>query len=403
MFAERIVRWRKMLSRTSGSAERCSITTKATSSATREDPEAERVQREPALLLRLDEPVDERDQSRGDRDRAGDVEGLVRLLVLRLRDVPQREHEGRDPDREVDEEDPGPGEEVGQDPAEQQADRAAAGRDRAPDAHRLRPLLALGEGRGHDRESRGRDERRAEALQPAGEDQELGRGGEPVQQRGDREDDEPREEQPLASDQVARAAAEKQEAAEDQRVGVDDPLQLGGRHVEIALDRGQRDVHDRRVQDDHELRDADEDEDEPRDWTSRSPASFYQSRAGSPVRFSPPWRNACGRSETGSRRSAARRSATTPASASAAARCGATSSRARPSFRPSARTAAARRAIAVRPARRRSRRRSRSSARSAAPRCARRGARRPDPQAREVASSQAGAAGGRPPPAPRGP
>ena len=34
-------------------------------------------------------------------------------------------------------------------------------------------------------------------------------------------------EQPLAAEQVGRAAAEQQEAAEDERVGVDDPLQVG--------------------------------------------------------------------------------------------------------------------------------------------------------------------------------
>src|SRR3712207_9043426 len=47
------------------------------------------------------------------------------------------------------------------------------------------------------------------------------------------------------------------------RVAVDDPLQVGGREGQVALDRRQRDVRDRRVEDDHELREADEDEDDP--------------------------------------------------------------------------------------------------------------------------------------------
>ena len=71
------------------------------------------------------------------------------------------------------------------------------------------------------------------------------------------------EEDLLAPGEVAGAAAEEEEAAEDQRVGVDDPLQVRVRHVEVLLDRRQRDVDDRRVEDDHELRQADEDEDEP--------------------------------------------------------------------------------------------------------------------------------------------
>ena len=85
-----------------------------------------------------------------------------------------------------------------------------------------------------------------------------------AEERGDGEEDDAREEDALAPGEVAGAAAEEEEAAEHQRVGVDDPLQVGVRHVEVLLDRRQRDVHDRRVEDDHELRQADEDEDEPR-------------------------------------------------------------------------------------------------------------------------------------------
>ena len=85
----------------------------------------------------------------------------------------------------------------------------------------------------------------------------------PQSERGAREDDEAGEEHALAPDQVAGAPAEQQEAAEEQRVGVDDPLQVRLGQPEVGLDRRQRDVHDRRVEDDHELREADEDEDEP--------------------------------------------------------------------------------------------------------------------------------------------
>ena len=78
------------------------------------------------------------------------------------------------------------------------------------------------------------------------------------------EEDDAGEEDVLAPGEVAGSAAEQEEAAEDQGVGVDDPLQARVRHVEVRLDRRQCDVDDRRVEDDHELRQADEDEDEPR-------------------------------------------------------------------------------------------------------------------------------------------
>src|SRR5436190_1372377 len=62
---------------------------------------------------------------------------------------------------------------------------------------------------------------------------------------------------------VPEPAAQEQEAAEDERVGVDDPLQSAVGQVEVVLDRRQGNVHDRRVEDDHELRQADEDKDDP--------------------------------------------------------------------------------------------------------------------------------------------
>ena len=139
----------------------------------------------------------------------------------------------------------------------------AAGGDRAPDAERLRPVRALLERGRDDRQRGGGDERRAQALQAAGDDQHPARGRQPVQQRREREHDHAGQEDPLAPDQVAGAPAEQQEAAEHQRVAVDHPLQVGGREAEVALDRGQRDVDDRRVEDDHELREADEHEHEP--------------------------------------------------------------------------------------------------------------------------------------------
>jgi hypothetical protein len=117
--------------------------------------------------------------------------------------------------------------------------------------------------RGDDRECRRRDERGAETLQAAAHDQPGRAGRNRAQQRGTGEQHEADEEDLLPPGEVAGPAAEEEEAAEQQRVRVHDPLQVGLGHVEIFLDRRQRNVDDRRVEDDHELRQADEDEDEP--------------------------------------------------------------------------------------------------------------------------------------------
>ena len=73
-----------------------------------------------------------------------------------------------------------------------------------------------------------------------------------------------------AAEQVRRAAAEQQEAAEHERVRVDDPLQAALGEAEVALDRRQRDVHDRGVEHDHELRD--------REHRERLPAARIERR-----------------------------------------------------------------------------------------------------------------------------
>ena len=85
----------------------------------------------------------------------------------------------------------------------------------------------------------------------------------PARNEADGEDDKANQEEPLAPEEVAGAAAEQQEPAEEEGVGVHDPLEIRLAQIEIRLDRRKRDVDDGRVEDDHELGDADEDEDDP--------------------------------------------------------------------------------------------------------------------------------------------
>ena len=224
--------------------------------------QAERARRAPAERLGLDDRVDEHHQARGHQHRADDVERACALGLGLVDQAPRQDRRGG-ADRHVDEEDPLPAERLGEDAAEQQADCAAARGDRAPHAQRLGALRALGEGRGDDAQRGGRDERASEALQPAEHDQLAGALGEAVEQARDREHDHAGDEDLLAPDDVRGAAAEQQEAAEQQRVAVDHPLQVGLAELQVLLDRRQRDVDDRRVEDDHELGQADQDQRHP--------------------------------------------------------------------------------------------------------------------------------------------
>ena len=79
----------------------------------------------------------------------------------------------------------------------------------------------------------------------------------PQSERGDREDDEADDEDPPAAEQVGELAAREHQDAEGERVAVDDPFELRDADVQVALDRRQRDVHDRVVEHDHEQAERD--------------------------------------------------------------------------------------------------------------------------------------------------
>jgi hypothetical protein len=141
--------------------------------------------------------------------------------------------------------------------------RFAAARDRAVDSERLAALLRIAE-RGGQQAERGRRQQRAErALQRAGAD-EHGEGlGGAAGRGGGGEAEQAGDQRALAAEQVAELAAEQQQAAERQRVAGDDPLARVVGEAQVVLRGRQRDVHDRRVEHDHQLRHAEDREDPP--------------------------------------------------------------------------------------------------------------------------------------------
>ncbi len=126
-------------------------------------------------------------------------------------------------------------------------------RPRADRAIELRPGRERG---GDDRQRARRHQGAAEALRRASDDQRRAVRREAPGQRGEPEHEQRHHEHAALAEVVGRAPAEHQEAGESDRVGVDDPLQFWRREAEAQLDRGQRDVDDAQVEDDHELRDA---------------------------------------------------------------------------------------------------------------------------------------------------
>ncbi len=224
---------------------------------------AECVCRTPPVVLGLDDRVDAEHQGAGDERRAGYIRAAVEADALIASDQPQGQHRRHDADREVDEEDPVPIDRLRDHTPEQQADRRAGRGHEAEHADRLGPLPGLGEHRHDHSQDHGRGQRAADALDEPRDDQHgLALGG-AAQRRGGDEHREAGQEDVAASDQIPEPAGKEEQAAEGDQVGVDHPREIRLRESEIALDRRQRDVHDRHVEDDHQRPDAQHDKRDP--------------------------------------------------------------------------------------------------------------------------------------------
>ena len=216
----------------------------------------------PGVRLGVREAVDEPEQAGRRRGGAEQVEPPP-VPVDVPGEQPRGGHRRRDGEQQVHVQAPAPGEPLGERAAEQQPDGGPAAGDGAEDAERLPALGRLGERRGEERERGGREQRAEDALRGAGGDEHAERAGGASYGRGGGEAEQPGDERPLAAEEVAEAPAEQQERAEGERVGRDDPLAQVVGEAEVALGRGQRDVHDGHVEHDHELGDAEHGEDEP--------------------------------------------------------------------------------------------------------------------------------------------
>ena len=226
--------------------------TNAATRATERPPSAERLGRAPALLAGLEDRVHAEHQPARDQHGAGNVGALLEADPLVVVDQPQREERRGDADRPVDHEDPVPVDRLGEDSSGQQADRGAGGGDECVDPDRLRLLARLGEHRHDHAQDHGRGDRPAGALDEASPDQHALALGHGARERRDGEDRQADQEDPPLADQVAQAPGQQQQAAERDQVGVHHPGEAVLREAQVVLDRGQRDVHDRRVEHDHQ-------------------------------------------------------------------------------------------------------------------------------------------------------
>ncbi len=212
---------------------------------------------------RLDDRVDGGHQRDGDQHGAEPVDAVIESAAGVFRNQRPAQHERRGADRKVDEEDPVPVQRLRERTPGEQSKRAAGDGDEDIGAHRLRAVAGHRELGDHDGEDHRGRHCSADALNEARGDQESLAGREAAECRGGGEHDDAGEEHALTSDQIPESPGQEQEAAEGDEKCVDDPGEVSLGEVKVALDRGQRHVHDRCVEHNHELCQTDHDKGKP--------------------------------------------------------------------------------------------------------------------------------------------
>jgi hypothetical protein len=205
-----------------------------------------------AVWRRLRERVHQRDKSAGRGDRPRNVVGRV-SGCLRFLDDRDGCDDGDERDRHVDQEAPTPREVFGQEAAKQQADRCTATRNCAVYTECLGALLGFVERHREQRKGSGREHCGKPTLQGSSCKQESRTRSNTTQGRSTSEADQSDDEHALASRVVGDTAAKQEQTAERQRVRRHHPLLVGVGDVQRMLRRGQREVDDGRIQDNHQL------------------------------------------------------------------------------------------------------------------------------------------------------
>ena len=196
------------------------------------DPTDVRLDRCPAGRVGLGDPVDDRGEARCGESRACEVETTpARLLRISRNDLQRGKQQDRR-DGEVDVEDRPPVGELGEDAADEDADRRARAADRTPRRERLRPPRAL-VGGGDDRQCRRGEDRGAEPLACAGSEQHRGASGHRRSERGRGEDAEAGHEHAAATEQIGSPSSQQRQTAENQRVVGDRPADVSRSDAEV--------------------------------------------------------------------------------------------------------------------------------------------------------------------------
>jgi hypothetical protein len=197
----------------------------------------------------LREAVD--DQRHADRQqRQAEPVELARFAEVGVGQQPPAEEPGDEPDRHVDEEDPGPVQVLQDQAADDRPQDRRQHRGHENDAHHAAHPFRPGD-LSHDHLGDRHDHAAADALEDAEEDQRGARPGNPAEGRADREEEDRAEVDALGAEAARRPAGQWDDRGECQQVPGGDPLDLRQGGVKFATQGVEADVDDRRVEDRH--------------------------------------------------------------------------------------------------------------------------------------------------------
>ena len=198
--------------------------------------------------------LDDAEYQRRRTGHGGEDPEPVQRRCMRVDRFGQQHHtgnQGGDTDRDVDQKHRAPPEMLQQPATDDRPQRQPD--TQCTDPHRDRAATLVGAEQGRQDPQRQRhDDRGPDAHERAGGDQRAGGPAESGPGRGGDEGDQTYQQQPFATVAVTEAAGGQHERGEDQGVGVDDPLQLGGARAEVLGQGGQGDVENHQVQPDGE-------------------------------------------------------------------------------------------------------------------------------------------------------
>ena len=198
----------------------------------------------------LDETCDEQAEPRDAQHRARQVDAEVGSPWLLHSPESQHEDERGERDRDVDDKDHAPARGIDEPASESRADHEGDPAPGRPLPDRRAPSRTGERRREHG--ERGVSQEGAGDPLDAAEDDQRGRvRRRRAQDRGDREERDPDPEDTQLAEDVAERAADEDEGPEREQVGVDDPLLRGEPAAEVVLDRLQRDIDDRPVDERH--------------------------------------------------------------------------------------------------------------------------------------------------------